>query len=87
MGLQAGECQCVCSLTPAGSSEAGLPAVELLEGLSNPIPLKYGIMKTLSTIKMTTTVGNTVFVWVYDQYDQSVNKLEQMTLRESYRVK
>lgn len=43
VGLQAGERRCVCSLTPAGSTATGLPAVELPEGLSNLMPLKQNI--------------------------------------------
>lgn len=51
---------CVCSLTPAGSAGARLPAVDLPEALRNIIPLRHGVMRSVSTAEMTGAVGKTL---------------------------
>lgn len=70
MGLPAGGCQFVCSLTPVGYTATGLPAVDLPEGLSNVIPLKntWSILRSLCATKMTTAVGNTYTKTICDVF-------------------
>lgn len=53
-------CVCVCSLTPAGSAGARLPAVDLPEALRNIIPLRHAVMRSVSTVEMTEAVGKTL---------------------------
>lgn len=65
MSLQAGECQCMCSLTPAGRAGARLPAVDLPEALRNIIPLRHGVMRSVSTVLMTEAVGKTLLLSGY----------------------